>query len=198
MGYAPFHAASAQSPSLPTPADFAGMLATLAAPAAGDASPAKASSESDLGEDVVTLSYESALRANARYTAPERRDWAPEPTTRVDESVTPRAGCASQDIFDRDLRTTSVTVRLSKAECARLHQLATEAGVTVSAYLRSCTFEAEALRAEVKATLAELRSPAMKVRPRAPERARRPVFGWVAFGWLARLLPHRRSASQAC
>ena len=57
-----------------------------------------------------------------------------------------------------DLRQASVTIRLSQAECARLHERAAEAGVTVSAYLRSCTFEAEALRAEVKAALADLRA----------------------------------------
>jgi len=37
-------------------------------------------------------------------------------------------------------------------------QAGREAGLTVSAYLRSCTFEAEALRAQVKEALAELRT----------------------------------------
>src|ERR1700677_3463737 len=46
---------------------------------------------------------------------------------------------------------------LSRAECARLHQRAAEAGLTVSAYLRSCMVEAEALRAQVKQALAELK-----------------------------------------
>ena len=44
---------------------------------------------------------------------------------------------------ERELRTASVTIRLSTAECARLHQRAAEAGLTVSAYLRSCMLEAE-------------------------------------------------------
>lgn len=90
---------------------------------------------------------------------------------------------------DHDLRTVSVTIRLSKAECVRLHQRAAEAGVTVSAYLRSCTFEAEALRAQVKAVLAELRSAAAKEKPAAPVKERR---SW--FRWFARLLPNWRSA----
>jgi hypothetical protein len=59
---------------------------------------------------------------------------------------------------DRDLRSASVTIRMSKAECARLHRRAAEAGLTVSAYLRSCALEAESLRAEVKQTLAELKA----------------------------------------
>jgi hypothetical protein len=98
---------------------------------------------------------------------------------------------ASRGANDGDLRSVSVTIRLSKAECARLHEHAAEAGVTVSAYLRSCTFEAEALRAEVKAALAELKAAASKEKPVAPAKERR---SW--FGWLARLLARRHSASQ--
>jgi hypothetical protein len=59
---------------------------------------------------------------------------------------------------ENDLRSASVTLRLSHAECARLHQRAAEAGLTVSAYLRSCTVEADALRAQVKQALAELKA----------------------------------------
>jgi hypothetical protein len=59
---------------------------------------------------------------------------------------------------DHDLRSASVTIRLSPAECARLHHRAAEAGLTVSAYLRSCAVEAEALRAQVKQALAELKA----------------------------------------
>ena len=56
-----------------------------------------------------------------------------------------------------ELKRASITIRLSKVECEQLHKRATEAGLTVSAYLRSCTFEAEALRAQVKQVLADLR-----------------------------------------
>ena len=55
-------------------------------------------------------------------------------------------------------KSASITIRLSKPECAQLHQRAAAAGLTVSAYLRSCIFEAESLRAQVKETLAQLRS----------------------------------------
>ncbi|MGO9325923.1 MAG: plasmid mobilization protein [Terracidiphilus sp.] len=158
---------------------------------------ARTSSESDLGDDVVTLSYDRALRAHARYQPVERRDWQPEPAPRVDESLTPQASRAPQDVFDRDLRTASVTVRLSKSECASLHQRAAEAGLTVSAYLRSCTIEAEALRAQVKAALAELRSAGMKDKLSTPVKERRTFWARVAFGWLASFLPRRHSASRA-
>ena len=51
-----------------------------------------------------------------------------------------------------------MTVRFSAEESARLRRRAAEAGLTLSAYLRSCTFEVESLRAQVKQTLAEMRS----------------------------------------
>lgn len=52
----------------------------------------------------------------------------------------------------------SVTIRLDKAESAELRARAAEAGLTVSGYLRSCIFEVEELRTQVKQTLAEMRS----------------------------------------
>lgn len=78
---------------------------------------------------------------------------------------------------DRDLRSASVTIRLSKVERVRLHERAAEAGLTISAYLRSCAIEAEALRAEVKKTLAELKTAAEITPPIA--QARKPWFGWM-------------------
>ena len=177
------------------------MLAALASPQLKEAPLPKTSIESDLGDDdlgddVVTLSYDRALRAHARYQSAERCDWRPEPASRVDESLTPQATPAPGDVFDRDLRTTSVTVRLSKAECASLHQRAAEAGVTVSAYLRSCTMEAEALRTQVKEALAELRSTALKDTLAALPKKRRRFLEWIAFGWLARFLRRGHSASR--
>ena len=65
------------------------------------------------------------------------------------EDVQPRTTFGLPTPLNRNLRSASITVRLSEAECAQLRKLAAEAGLTVSAYLRSCTFEAESLRAEV-------------------------------------------------
>jgi len=70
-----------------------------------------------------------------------------------------------------------VTIRLSEAECARLRRRATEAGLTVSAYLRSCALEADKLRAQVKAALAELKAAAETRSATAP--VRKPFFAWV-------------------
>ncbi|MGA2535716.1 MAG: hypothetical protein ABSF53_06875 [Terracidiphilus sp.] len=89
----------------------------------------------------------------------------------------------------RNLKTASITIRLSKAECAQLRKRAAEAGLTVSAYLRSCTFEAESLRAMVKDTLAQLRSKSAQKSQANSAPARR---GWLQ--WLARFWPLARPA----
>ncbi len=151
-------AASTQSSS--DVSDFAGLLASLTAPSPNAAEDESLWSSSDLGEDAVSLSYERALRAHARYR-PEDRN-----VQRNDASLLSSGqsgtGAASSALSamapERDLRTASVTIRLSKAESAQLHQRAREAGLTVSAYLRSCALEAEELRAQVKQALAELKT----------------------------------------
>jgi predicted DNA binding CopG/RHH family protein len=104
-------------------------------------------------------------------------------------TATPQAASASkadwqqenpQDLptaLDRNLKSASITIRLSQAECAQLRTRAAEAGLTVSAYLRSCTFEAESLRALVKDTMAQLRSdPANGDRASANKPVVNPVF----------------------
>jgi hypothetical protein len=83
---------------------------------------------------------------------------------------------------------------LSRDEDAQLRRLAAEAGLTVSAYIRSCTFEAEALRALVKDTLSQFRaagpSPQQDTNP--PNRRR-----WSAFFWPGRRAAHDASPNQA-
>ena len=85
--------------------------------------------------------------------------------------------------MERNLLRASVTIRMSEAECEQLHQRAAEAGVTVSSYLRSCTFEAEALRAQVKETLAQLRAVTQPMKNATPAPAKRSWFGWLKRLW---------------
>ena len=184
----------------PTGPSFASLLAALTTPKETKTTPAW--HESQLEDDIATLSYESALRANARYKPDHSDEWnlpqriestaalvaeeiAARTRTAASETASSEAGkiaVAPTPILDGTRKRASVTIRMSEAECAQLQQRAAEAGLTVSAYLRSCTFEAEALRAQVKAALAELRTsrPAAK-----PERVAR--VSWR--DWLARLLP---------
>jgi len=211
----------------PTSPSFAGLLAALAGtaqpPAApGDGSlstkwrPAPSWNNDDLAEDVATLSYESALKAHARYhptdqsltqpADPEPFSYeeassdvsvaAPQPVATYAASqgatpnLEPRATPAQLPNlyrtapFERNLKDASITIRMSKAECAQLHRRAAEAGLTVSAYLRSCTFEAESLRTMVKDTLAQLRSVTSHAKP---PRSAPSLLSRLA-GWLTRLI----------
>jgi hypothetical protein len=212
----PNEESSSLGPS-PTSSSFAGLLASLTSPAqtTGDFS-AKPSfsrksastwNDDDLADDVATLSYESALKAHARYRptdesltqlpdpAPFCFEEAPTPVPHpAPRLATYPAPCADSipepelnrlplAQFERDLKNSSITIRMSKAECAQLHRRAAEAGLTISAYLRSCTFEAESLRAMVKDTMAQLRSVTAEVKhadPVPPSRRSR-------FGKLSRL-----------
>jgi len=176
---------SMQQPAAPVPspnsASFAGLLASLTAPAQKRAA---LWSDEDLAADFATISYESALRAHTRTRNPDPADHAPIQAAilaaRIPNASQGVASPASeapippQDLaifadadsevphnestpLQRNLKCSSITIRLSKTECDQLRKRAAEAGLTVSAYLRSCTFEAETLRAQVKEALAELR-----------------------------------------
>lgn len=86
--------------------------------------------------------------------------------------------------LEKSLKNASITIRMSKTEAEQLHRRAAEAGLTVSAYLRSCTFEAETLRAQVKEVLAELRSASPS--DRRSKENRRGLFSALA-DWFRRL-----------
>jgi hypothetical protein len=188
------------------------VLAALASPAqtTGDFSGKPSSirrkststwNDDDLADDVATLSYESALKAHARYRPTDQSltqlpdpvpfcfdevpAATPHPAPRIAAYPAPRAAANPQPEFnrlppvqaERDLKNSSITIRMSKAECAQLHSRAAEAGLTVSAYLRSCTFEAESLRAMVKDAMAQLRSAQTQAKPDRPAAPRRSRFG---------------------
>ena len=94
-------------------------------------------------------------------------------------------------VHDRNLKSASITIRLSKVECTQLRIRAAEAGLTVSAYLRSCTFETESLRALVKDTLAQLRTT-------NATQDQKPVFEAKRsrLAWLHRLWPYSQNRQQ--
>jgi len=171
-------AASAISPS------FAGMLAALAAPV-DELAPAW--EDDGLQDDVATFSF-SALRAETARTAQSAPLRAAHPAAGSADSEIARAEITAPD---RNLKYASITIRLSQAECAQLRERAAEAGLAVSGYLRSCIFEVESLRGQVKETLAQLRSASPSGRGPAAAPDRR---FWVLKFWvlkrLAQLRPH--------
>ncbi len=188
--------AASSSPS-PT---FASLLAGLAMPSS---QPEPGWGDDSSEDQVATLSYERALRAHARYsyaipTATVDRPSAdpadPESSaiSHLRNSPTPASAPpttaqsdSSRNVFPpgTDLKSASITIRLSKAENAQLRRRAAEAGLSVSAYLRSCTFEAETLRALVKDTLTQLRAAPLQGRPAAGVEPSRSSFQWWRQLW---------------
>ena len=186
--------ASADAPA--QPATFASILSALARPAP------KASSlswDEALADDVATLSYESALKAHSRYRPAEEPPADPMPAAqpaapRQNAHQAPAKNPHQPSSGAGDLKSASITIRMSQPECAQLKQRAAEAGMTISAYLRSCTFEAEALRGQVKEALAQLRAAASagsKSSVLAAERHKR-------MDWLPRIFPWRAQNKPAC
>jgi hypothetical protein len=128
-----------QNSAASTASSFVGLLSSLTSP------PQKAHKpwdDSALADDVATISYERALQTHAR-TKPS--------------SVAASRSTRSRNAKDSP-RAAIVTLRLSHAESAQLHERAAEAGLTISAYLRSCVFEVEALRTQVREALTQFRS----------------------------------------
>jgi predicted DNA binding CopG/RHH family protein len=111
----------------------------------------------------------------------ESRQWAKAESEDLRASAAPAAAPspAAAPYSDRKLKCASITIRLSRGDCAQLHQRAAEAGLTVSAYLRSCALEAESLRSLVKETMAQLRTATSPVKAACPAAARHSWFPWL-------------------
>jgi hypothetical protein len=131
-------------------ASFASLLAALTGTGKEPAEPWDTSA---LGEDVATISYEQALRTHRRV-----RTDANDPQSIVSNPPAP----AGPEKSKKAPKTVSVTIRVTEDEGQQLHARAKEAGLSVSGYLRSCIFEAETLRAQVKEALAKIREATLR------------------------------------
>ncbi len=188
---------------------FVGILDSLARPSL---KPLPAWRDDGLADDIATFSYEHALRAQSRYrpaaseTSALARSIDPEQISIFEavpaEEAAPlpnphSAGRSPQATHSAEIasirahtpaaqnpKSASITIRLSEAECIQLRARAAESGLTVSAYLRSCTFEAESLRAQVKEALAQLRAPTQNRNPLT----RPPQPGVKRRSWLERFV----------
>jgi hypothetical protein len=154
---------------------FAGLLASLAAPERNGTERATIWYDQELADDVLTLSDEGWLRPQAVHEGDANQTSAVDNHPAAKWSGSEAAG--SDGTSRNDLRESSVTIRLSNGENTRLRQRAREAGLTVSAYVRSCVLETDTLRAQVKQALAEMKSTADNASAVAP--ARKPWLGWM-------------------
>lgn len=164
---------SSSSSLAPSPsASFAGVLADFTEP---EKKFPPASDFDGLEDDIATITYENALRGLHRVASkaadldegssaiPDKEMIAAaiagllagDPAGRRTSAPAP---APAPIVNEAERKSASVTVRMSHAECEQLRARAAEAGLTVSAYLRSCAFEVETLRAQVKETVASLRA----------------------------------------
>lgn len=201
---------------------FASFLASLTAPKSQEDD---LWNEAALADDVSSISYEQALRTHARYRRPDLPpppslpldgpDATPDPVSHpvpnpvpnpvFDPSarkpphsvrITEWVPGNQAPLLARSYKTASITIRLSQADCAKLHQRAADAGLTISAYLRSCLFEVESLRTHVKETLAQLRTGATPdpqfTDPPSPQASQPGRSGATSLsGWRSRLFARR-------
>jgi hypothetical protein len=176
---------------------FAELLASLAALKEPDEP-----SEDPLADDVATLSYERALQTQERRRNPATLSAPPAGSDQfgagsnggqchLDHPIKKRATKSTASASGapetataaacHERKCASITVRMSQEEGRLLRERAAEAGITVSAYLRSCAFEVETLRAQVKQTVAELRAANSAA---TPGKRRSGVAGrWLLKNW---------------
>jgi hypothetical protein len=102
-------------------------------------------------EEIALLSYEHVLRGKspASPTAEAARSGL--------ESSLAHSSISSLAKISEPRRCRA-TLRLTSAEDEILRKRAAESGLAISAYIRSCVFEVESLRAQVKQMMAEIRA----------------------------------------
>jgi predicted DNA binding CopG/RHH family protein len=148
------------APAVPQPsgnrASFASLLSSLTGP---KKSAADQWDLTDLADDVATISYEQALRSHRRV--PVAEPFADLPTH--EDSHAPSVAPASESTSAatpipaaKSRKSASITIRISSSEQAQLQERAAAAQLSVSAYLRSCIFEVESLRTQVKEALSQI------------------------------------------
>ncbi|HEX8810934.1 MAG TPA: hypothetical protein VF742_02970 [Terracidiphilus sp.] len=132
--------------------------------------------EADLTEDdLIGLSYESALRAPARAGLSAKIS----SLSRSEKpAITTRLASALKIAEPRRYR---ATVRFTVTENELLHTRAAESGLAVSAYVRACVLEVEAMRAQVKQMMAASESRShSSIEPQAPILPARPAQPYLA------------------
>lgn len=111
-------------------------------------------------DDTLSLSYEEALKKHARRPLAEEMSRISElVAAELEMRRVPAAAQMAEAVAVplTNAKAASITLRMSKDESVILRRRAATAGISVSAYIRSCIFEAEELRTQVKNALSEIR-----------------------------------------
>ncbi len=141
---------SVTTPAIKSASSFASLFKSFSGPAKNID---ETWDDTALLDDVATISYEQALRSNRRVPPVAALHTSETQSTQV--STTKRQGSAARE---KKRKSSSITIRLTEEEEIQLHERAAAAQLSVSAYLRSCIFEAESLRAQVKEALSQIRA----------------------------------------
>jgi hypothetical protein len=139
-------------PAASTANEFAMFLAKLSS-AAAPAIRNDRWDDSSLADDVATISGEQALQNSGRNNLALSGNFpiqTAQATWKSEPSAEPSGGVEAH-------KSASISIRLTRSECAQLRQRAAEAGLTISDYLRSCIFEVESLRTQVREVLLRVR-----------------------------------------
>ena len=169
--------------------NFAGVLASLATPKSRQPSVQPGPLGDGLRDDVLAISQSGALHA-ARHHLPEPPQRDPSLRGHTGRPLSIVEAGEPLAALPPDRKRASITIRVSAAECAQLRSRAAESGMTVSAYLRSCTLEVESLRAQVKDAMSRMRAAA---EPRKPVASERPSLR----ARIAQIWPHPRDAHRS-
>lgn len=165
----------ASIPASQAESSFASLLASLTGSLKR---PGQTWDDTALLDDVSTISYEQALRSQRRVPPP-----AVLPENQAQSNApAPHSLLAANG---KTRKTSSITIRLTEAEQAQLHKRAAAAQLSVSAYLRSCIFEAESLRAQVREALAYMKAATAPESMMSDEIRTKPTTNWRT-----RFLPH--------
>ncbi len=134
----------------PTEESFAAFLAKLAEQPASEASLDRGDVFEDgaSADEIAALSYEHALRTPAK----KQVESAP---LRVPDAALVKES-ATISLITAEKRKTRTSICMTQSESALLRQRAEENHLSVSAYVRACVFEVEALRAQVKQMIAQM------------------------------------------
>ena len=135
--------------------NFAAFLARLAALPDWDADlpdqPAPHEPADAGKEEIALLSYEHALRGKSLMGSAAETALGSAQSSLAYSSVSTVAKIAEP-------RRCRANIRLTTAEDEILRMRAAESGLAISAYIRSCVFEVESLRTQVKQMMAEIRA----------------------------------------
>jgi len=129
--------------------------------------------DSALLDDVSTISYEQALRTHRRVPPVAV---LPEDEAQLAAAFAPQRTLPVSP--EKGKKSASITIRLTESEETQLRERAAAAQLSVSAYLRSCIFEAESLRAQVKEALSQMKASTLPEPPVRDELHVKPTSNW--------------------